>query len=470
MVVAIYFKVNEYEKHMLHKKLIYIVLIVSFIACSSKNPGMSKDEIVRTLDEQAMQHETAVKAASAAMPEVTEDYTPPAGIKYRAKIETVGVKTLNVQAALKNVRSMKVSELGTLRIHRTGALVPMGGSLMSVEEGYLLNGYQGIYLLDKGFKLIKQLFKNDVVFQRDGKRGFFQLRTLLQSVYYDNAHKQIQGVYAVRDHEKNKSRTFLAFLPWDVLTAATEPLMEKDIANSIPLQGNLGHGGLFKFTPEGFIRGTPYSSRFYTNELKGDTLCYFDPTHSPDYPPSESAGSVRNGESHHIYDYQGKTHICLAYDNTLYELENASTLKAIYRLDFGSLQRTDGQKVIGGSNVDDSYFVDRWLETDRHLFIKITKGYDSPNARKAKSVSLYSLIYDKRSGDFFALPPESNSEKPEFPYLTADGEPNMSFYPDGVVGNIPYTCLDAMKMKEKHPDVLKGQDIPDDELIVLTIE
>ena len=120
--------------------------------------------------------------------------------------------------------------------------------------------------------------------------------------------------------------------------------------------------------------------------------------------------------------------------------------------------------------MDDSYFVDRWLETDRHLFIKITKGYDSPNARKAKSVSLYSLIYDKRSGDFFALPPENNSEKPEFPYLTADGEPNMSFYPDGVVGNIPYTCLDAMKMKEKHPDVLKGQDIPDDELIVLTIE
>ena len=57
------FKVNEYEKHMLHKKLIYIVLIVSFIACSSKNPGMNKDEIIRTLDEQAMQHETAVKAA-----------------------------------------------------------------------------------------------------------------------------------------------------------------------------------------------------------------------------------------------------------------------------------------------------------------------------------------------------------------------------------------------------------------------
>ena len=64
MVVAIYFKVNEYEKHMLHKKLIYIVLIVSFIACSSKNPGMSKDEIVRTLDEQAMQHETAALFAS----------------------------------------------------------------------------------------------------------------------------------------------------------------------------------------------------------------------------------------------------------------------------------------------------------------------------------------------------------------------------------------------------------------------
>ena len=118
------FKVNEYEKHMLHKKLIYIVLIVSFIACSSKNPGMNKDEIIRTLDEQAMQHETAVKAASAAMPEVTEDYTPPAGIKYRAKIETAGVKTLDVQAALKNVRSMKVSNPRPL-ISNYRPLVPM---------------------------------------------------------------------------------------------------------------------------------------------------------------------------------------------------------------------------------------------------------------------------------------------------------------------------------------------------------
>jgi len=46
------------------------------------------------------------------------------------------------------------------------ALKLMGGSLISVDEGYLLNSYQGIYLLDKDFKLIKQLFKNDVEFQR----------------------------------------------------------------------------------------------------------------------------------------------------------------------------------------------------------------------------------------------------------------------------------------------------------------
>ena len=82
--------------------------------------------------------------------------------------------------------------------------------------------------------------------------------------------------------------------------------------------------------------------------------------------------------------------------------------KAIYRLDFGSLQRAVGRKDIGGRNVDDFYFVDQWLETDRYLFIRLTKGYDSPNARKAKSVSLYSLIYDKTSGNFFSLPHEAD--------------------------------------------------------------
>lgn len=216
----------------------------------------------------------------------------------------------------------------------------------------------------------------------------------------------------------------------------------------------------------------PYSGRFYTNALKGDTLCYFDPTHSPDYPPSKGAGSVRNGEPHHIYDYHGKTRIRLAYDNTLYQLENASTLKAIYRLDFGSFLRADGQKVTGSlsNNMDDYYFLQQWLETDRYLFIKITKGYDSPNARKAKSVSLYSLIYDKTSGDFFTLPPEDNSKDLDFPHIAADGELNIPFYPDGVVGNISFSYLDGMKAKEKYPDILKGQDISDNELILLTVE
>lgn len=129
-----------------------------------------------------------------------------------------------------------------------------------------------------------------------------------------------------------------------------------------------------------------------------------------------------------------------------------------------------GQKVIGGSNVDDFYFVDQWLETDRYLFIRLTKGYDSPNARKAKSVSLYSLIYDKTSGNFFSLPHEADKVELDFPCFPADGEQNVSFYPKGAVGNILFTCLDAMNMKDKYPDALKGQDVPDDELIVLTIE
>ena len=457
---------------MLYKELVFTTLFFSFIACNSKSPGMSKDEITQALDEQAIEHEAAVKATSADVPKFAEDYTPPILNKYQAKIETAGVKTLNVQAALKNVRPIKISELGTFQIRRTGVLVPIGGGLISVEEGYLLNSYQGIYLLDKDFKLVKQLFKNDVDFQRSGKGYYFQLRAVLRNVYYDTARKQIRGTYAVRNRDKDQSRTYQAFLPWDVLMTATEPWAEKDIADSIPLQGNLNFRTFFKFTPEGFIRSMPYSGRFYTNELKGDTLCYFNPTHSPDYPPSKGAGSVRNGEPHHIYDYHGKTRIRLAYDNTLYQLENVSTLKAIYRLDFGSFLRADGQKVTGSlsNNMDDYYFLQQWLETDRYLFIKITKGYDSPNARKAKSVSLYSLIYDKISGDFFTLPPEDNSKDLDFPHIAADGELNIPFYPDGVVGNISFSYLDGMKAKEKYPDILKGQDISDNELILLTVE
>lgn len=452
------------------KTLFYLSIICFCTACGSKNPGMSKEEAAKELSEQTTERDAALNVASAAVGSFADDYTPPPGIKYQPKIQKTGAVTLNVQAALKNIRPWKVSDIGKMKFRFTGvdAMLTDGiaSGIMPINNTYMLTAVQGLYLLDHDFKMIKQLFKNDVECKNVNGYLNFKFKKMIIYAYYDAALSQIRCNYLTQEHT---GANLVATIPFTNIVAATEPWTPDKLTSKFNMGKAFMNSTFFCGIKEGYIKSVPFSGRFYTHGVQGDTLCCFEPQTADDCTPT---GTYRIGEDTDTYEYRNKTYIRLAYDNTVYSLENVSTLKAAYLLDFGTLHRPNEKKVVvnSSSNLDDDYFIDSWLETDRHLFIRITKGYDSLNSRKAKRVSLYSLIYDKTTGDFFSLPQETGSKDQGFPVIAAGSGEETSFFPKLVAGGIPITYVNGKWMKENKPELTEGRGVSDDELVLITIE
>ena len=143
----------------------FLFLLVS---CGNRNAGKEQRETTASLEKQGASVET-----------FAADYRPPAGIKYQPTIVRTGAKTINVAAALKHVRALKANEIGTPMLYPTGveALCIFGSPLLKVENKWVLQAIEGLYLLDDKYKAVRQLVRNDVEMEsEDGKNISLNLK------------------------------------------------------------------------------------------------------------------------------------------------------------------------------------------------------------------------------------------------------------------------------------------------------
>lgn len=347
--------------------LLVLLLLAIGISCGQHRPGMSREEAVAELETQAAEQEARRQQAAVTLDTFAADYRPPAGIKYRPTIIRTGAKVLDVPAALKNVRVLKPNELGTLIFHPTGYEgYGLGAELTPVDDGWLLTDYEGICLLDKDMKLRKVLFKNEVEISEmkmgDGIGYGIRSKRRLSQVGYDSSTRQLRGLYAGQETEADDRLRYeyaVAILPWDVLAEAAEPWTPDHLPSKLPIGRTQGNA--FAVTAGGWLMTEPFSSRFCTFGQKGDTLCRFTVNDAEDYVPTST---YRSGEDTDVYHYDGKLRLRMAYDNTVYELTDASTLKAVWRLDFGPLKRPTGKYVVGSLNnsLDGYYLINNWID------------------------------------------------------------------------------------------------------------
>lgn len=454
---------------MTHKRILWIVMVFLLAACGSKTPGMSKEDAAKALNEQVAQQAAAEEPVGVAVTEFPEDYTPRAGIKYQSKIVKGGAVMLNVEAALKNIRPMKVSELGKMEVHRVGveSFVSMSrtGIVMPLENGYLLSAVQGLYLLNNDFQLERQLFQNAVDVSY-GDFPFISPKQMINDTYHDLSCRQLRCTFLQNNKIQKRWEDYMITLPLDALLASAKPMLPEAVTSKLPIKLS---GKSFAGIKGGFATSAHGLNSIYTFGAKGDTLCHFKLGNPSDY---ESGDIPRSGEGGNRYIYQNKTYFRVAYDNTLYQLEDASTLKAVYQLNFGTLPRATRKVVSNNKDIDDLYFVEHWLESDRYLFIRLARGYDCPSSRDAGIVSLYTLLYDKQRKAFFSLPP-SKSKKIEFPVPEADGAEGLAFFPNFVVDGMPVMILNGKSLKEacsKGMEALGFTDVSDNELFIISIK
>ncbi len=430
------------------------------------------------LETQAAEQETRRQQAAVTLNTFAADYCPPAGIKYQPTMIRTGGRVLDVPAALKNVRVLKPNELGTLTFHPTGYEgYGLGAELNPVDDGWLLTDYEGICLLDKDMKLRKVLFKNDVEISEmdmgNGQTGY-SMRNIrrLSQVGYDSSTRQLRGLYAGQETEADDRLRYeyaVATLPWDVLVEAAEPWTPDHLPSKLPIGRTQGNA--FAVTAGGWLMTEAFSSRLYTFGQKGDTLCRFTVNDAEDYVPTST---YRSGENTAVYEYDGKLRLRMAYDNTVYELTDASTLKAVWRLDFGTLKRPTGKYVVGSLNnsLDGYYLVNSWIETNRYLLVQLSRSYDSPNARTQGTVTLYTLVYDKQTGDFFSLPGRTDKDGrytyANLPFQVEGKE--LSLLPSLTIRDRAAACFKGKRLKEMLPDLPLSKQWKDEEIVVVQME
>lgn len=458
--------------------LTFIMFLLLFLAsCRQRRPGMSREEAAAELLAQAAEQGARRQQAAATLDTFAADYRPPAGIKHQPTIIRTGAKVLNVPAALKNVQALKPNALGILSFHPTGYEgYGLGAELNPVDDGWLLADYEGICLLDKDMNLRKVLFRNDVEISEmkmgDGIGYSIRSKRRLSQVGYDSSTRQLRGLYAGQETEADDRLRYeyaVATLPWDVLAEAAEPWTPDHLPSKLPIGRTQGNA--FAVTAGGWLMTEPFSSRLCTFGQKGDTLCRFTVSDAEDYVPTYT---YRSGENTDVYYYVGKLRLRMAYDDTVYELMDASTLKAVWRLDFGPLKRPTGKYVVGSLNnsLDGYYLVNSWIETNRYLLVQLSRSYDSPNARTQGTVTLHTLVYDKQTGDFFSLPGKTDKEG-RYTYANlpfrVEGK-GISLLPSLTAGGRAATLFKGKRLKEMLPALPLSKQVKDEELVVVRME
>ena len=310
------------------------------------------------------------------------------GIRYEAVVKNEGAIRLDIEQALKNVRPMKMSEVGS-----SVKIVPLWAVDNSVpvpyKDDYLFLDTEGLYLLDSAYQKKRMLVKNVCRFILYEKNYAYTYKyTLRKPLRVDEEKGIIQCQFLARNEESGMA------------TFSLEKLMKSDsVLHTQDYQSLSPEVYPLLFTSDAFITYKKNTGTFYTHSFRGDTLCRFELM--PDYLPT---ADYRNGESFSAYSLNGQNFVRLPYDKTVYRLVDNHTLQAVYQLDFGGLRHATGKEVISGANIDNAYQVKGWIETDEFIFIRMAQGHDSPNNREKKAVKLYSLVYNKETGEFFTLP------------------------------------------------------------------
>lgn len=357
------------------------------------------------------------------------------GIRYEAVVKNEGTIRLDIEKALKNVRPMKMSEVG-----RSMKFVPLwavdNSVPVSYKDGYLFLDTEGLYLLDSAFHKKRMLVKNVCHFKLYEKNYAYTYKyTLRKPLRIDEEKGIIQCQFLARK-EVGGMATF-----------SLEKLMQSDsVLHAKDCQSFSPETYPSLFTSDGFVTYKKNTGTFYTHSFRGDTLCRFGLM--PDYLPT---GTYRNGESFTAYSLNGQHFVRLPYDKTVYRLVDNHTLQAVYQLDFGSLRHATGKEVVGGANIDNAYQVKGWIETDKFIFIRVAQGHDSPNSRKENAVKLYSLVYNKETQEFFSLP-----QPKELTYAALEGDllGGIDWWPQTYQDGKMYRYYSSKLLKE-HPALQK---------------
>ncbi|MDL2256096.1 DUF4933 domain-containing protein [Parabacteroides sp. OttesenSCG-928-K15] len=436
--------------------------------CANKNPNMKKEEVIQSLLDQ----EEEIRRKKELTPEIPEGYIPPPGIRHTATIQTKEpVVTIDLPTALQNRKNLKLSDIADevvyYRISFPEGEKAFGFDIIKTPRGNIGRTVYGLYLLKEGFQLDRLLLKNDA--KVEGSSDFVMISqdaSVLQCFYYEPGNELRCLIRETNASQAKKSNTWVGTVSLDLLFDSPEPLDISVVGNRVPA----GKAHRIHRLKNGYATTGLFAIGMYTHDLKGDTLCYFNPD---DEEAPNIQGTVRSGEGNDIYTYKEELYYRPAFNYHIYKIVDEKTICPVYKIGMGGKQATREQVMKLSSDISDRWLVDELLETDNNLFIRFTEGYGSPNNREAGKVAFYQVIYDKKMK---ALSSFINNDKPSYPAaIPNDLDGGMDFWPTFLIDGKPYMFKrgDLLKKelsKERLKNITALQDLTDNEMVLMTIK
>lgn len=233
-----------------YTSIFLILLPLVLESCGQRRPGMSREEAVAELEKPVSAKETCPRPVSSVLDTFATDYCPPAGIRHQPKIIRNGIRTFSVANALRHIRELKPNEIGVPTVYPTGIKdfqthVP----LVKVENYWLLQGAIGLYLLNKDFRMERQLFRNDMEIHQEGATVVGHARRIMGPVGYDASLRMLRAPY--REYTKRRSGVYVVNLPWDSLLQSSETWTTDDLVGFLPAKGQrLSRSRLYRYLPK----------------------------------------------------------------------------------------------------------------------------------------------------------------------------------------------------------------------------
>lgn len=447
-----------------------IILAICFAglsACKNKNPNLSKEEVILSLQQQEKEAEAKKQKKSL---EIPSDYVPPPGIRHQAVIkQTTPVVHLDMLASLENDRPVKLSDFGReivyYRTEQAESHPAASFRLIPTPYGMLGKTEAGIFLLNEEFKPEKMLLKEETEVGVQNEMLWYRNIFSIQSCFYNESLHSLKCL-VVKMGDDNEQEKYIGTVSMDDLMNSPEVLGMDAIGNLI----KAGNASRIDLSEDGFVSSGFFLNGIYTHNEQGDTLCHFN---LAPQETEEIKGTVRMAEMNDIYWLNGQLCFRQAFSKQVCRILDDHTIQPVYSMDFGGKQasRTEGMRP--SSDLSEKYLVNEWIESNTHAFVRFTQNFGSPYNREKGLVKFHQAIYDKKNKQFYSF---THKEKISYPgMIPNDIDGSLDFWPNTILEGQPYMILSGRNIKKTYSEeqikkavVLK--DLSDDEFILMTIK
>ncbi len=196
----------------------------------------------------------------------------------------------------------------------------------------------------------------------------------------------------------------------------------------------------------------------------GDTVCTFR-----DFDPIEnySKSLMRGAESAFDYMIDGILHVRQAYNDTIYQVVPPNRMVPKYVLDFGEFSIDSSlEGVDPGYDLSEKLLPDKFLETNKYLFLTYTKDYECPNTAKNGTLKYSRVVYDKSKNiiipvyiDEAPVIPKGKMTWPEAPNINIENDIDDSpfIWPAMTTAfGVPFTWFSRKQPNDRLPNKTFG--------------